>query len=825
MSYQLGAKSFFMITNYLKLASRNLLKRKGYSLLNTGGLAIGIACTILIFQYVAYERSFDSFPRKADQIVRLRLDSYQQGKLSWKSATVYPAFGPTMKKDFPEVEDFCRLHDADMLLSNEERNVKFAENKGYYADPSFLAMFNVQLIKGNPKTALNGPDKLLLSENTAKKYFGNDDPMGKKLVYRDPHFSRTLEVTGVFKEYPSNSHLILHHLVSYSTMGSIGRQFGDTSNATETSWGWYDFYTYLQLRPGVNLKKFETKFPAFCNRYINSSEWAKANNVVAEIHVLPLRDIHLYSNYNQEAEVNGNGQSVSFLFLVAFLIIAIAWINYINLATARSLERAKEVGVRKVAGAIRRDLVVQFMVESFVLNLVALVVAAIIVFFLTPWFNQLAGRTGSGDLFTSSKYWFVFIGLFVAGSILSGLYPAFVLSGFKPVSVLKGLFKNTAGGYILRKGLIITQFATSVVLIAGTIIVFQQVNYMRKQSLGVNINQTLVLDGAGSIPDSVYQNTYLPFKTALLTIPGVENVSSSTSVMGKEIYWTNSSKRLTADAKGSVTLYNIGIDYDFVPSFDLRIKAGRNFSKDFPTDSNGVMLNEAAARLLGFEDVTKATNEKLFSAGDTVTVIGVVGNYHHQGLQKAIDPMIFRLVRSARDAYSIKIKTGDVQGTIAAVQKTWNKFFPADPFNYYFLDELFDQQYKADQRFGKIFALFAFLAIIIACFGLLGLSAYNVLQRTKEIGIRKVLGASVPNVLFILSKDFILLVLIAFIIAVPVTWWIMYNWLQDFAYRINIQLWVFGVAGILAILIALLTVSFQALKAAIANPVKSLRTE
>jgi putative ABC transport system permease protein len=815
-----------MISNYVKLAFRNLTKRKGYSLLNISGLAIGIACTVLIFQYVAYERSFDSFPKTANQTVRLRLDSYQQGKLSWKSATVYPAFGPTMKKDFPEVEDFCRLHDADLLLSNDERNIKFLEQKGYYADPSFLKMFNVQLMKGNPETALNGPDKLLLSESIAKKYFGNEEPMGKHLALRDPNYTRTFEITGIFKEFPSNSHLIVNHIASYVTMQSIANSiWRDTANSTETSWGWYDFYTYLQLKPHTDLKKFESKFPAFCNKYINSSDWAKANNVVAEIHILPLRDIHLYSNYNQEAEVNGNGQSVSFLFLIAFLIISIAWINYINLATARSLERAREVGVRKVAGAIRRNLIIQFMIESFLLNIVALLVAAIIVFLLTPWFNQLSGRTGSADIFTASKYWLLFAAMFICGSILSGIYPAFVLSGFKPVSVLKGLFKNTAGGYLLRKGLIITQFATSVVLIAGTIIVFQQVNYMRKQKLGVNINQTVVLDGANSIPDSLYQNVYQPFKTALLQLPAVQNVSASTSVMGKEIYWTNGTKRLDADAKGAVTLYNLGVDYDFIPSFELQVKAGRNFSKDFPSDSSGILLNEAAAQLLGFNDFNKAINEKLFSAGDTVTLVGVVSNYHHQGLQKTIDPMVFRLVPNARDAYSLKIKTGDVQATIASIQKTWSKFFPADPLNYYFLDELFDQQYKADQRFGKIFGLFAFLAIIIACFGLLGLSAYNVLQRTKEIGIRKVLGASVQNVLYILSRDFILLVLLAFVIAVPVTWWIMYNWLQDFAYRINIELWVFGVAGLLAILIALLTISFQALKAAIANPVKSLRTE
>jgi putative ABC transport system permease protein len=339
-----------MITNYLKLALRNLVKRKGYAILNILGLAIGITCCLLIFQYVAFEKSYDKFQPKADEIVRLRLDSYHQGKLQWKSATVYPAFGPTMKKDFPEVEEFCRLIDANGLFANDERNVKFNEEKGYYADPSALSMLGIQLTKGNSKTALNGPDKILLSENTAKKYFGTDDAMGKKLVYRDPSFTRTLEVTGIFKEFPANSHLIINHVLSYSTLGSILRQFGDTSNATETAWGWYDFYVYLQLKPGTDRKKLESKFPAFCDRYINSQEWNKTNNVRSEITMLPLSDIHLYSNYNQEAEVNGSGQSVSFLFLIAFFIIGIAWINYINLATGAFVGKSQGSGCQKGHG-------------------------------------------------------------------------------------------------------------------------------------------------------------------------------------------------------------------------------------------------------------------------------------------------------------------------------------------------------------------------------------------------------------------------------------------------------------------------------------------
>ena len=813
-----------MIKSYLRIALRNLFRRKGYTALNVLGLAIGITCCLLIFQYVAYEKSYDKFEPDHDRIVRLRLDDYQQGKLAWKSATSYPAFGPTMKRDFPEVEDYCRLIDADVLLSNDARNVKFKEDKGYYADASVVSFFGIKLLKGNSATALNAPDKILLSEGTAKKYFGNEDPLGKILTDRNPDFTRSFVVTGVFKELPKNSHLIIHHLVSYSTLGSINRFYGDTTNATETNFGWYDFYTYLKLKPGVDYKKLEAKFPAYCDKYMNNNEWQKTNNVRTELHAIPLSDIHLYSNYNQEAEVNGNGQSVSFLFMIAFFIVAIAWINYINLATARSMERAREVGVRKVVGALRSNLIRQFLVESFLLNLFAFILGLTAVYLLTPLFNAFTGRDAQNIFYLPANYWLGFGAMFLLGSLLSGIYPAFVLSSFQPVKVLKGLFKNSSSGLILRKSLIIIQFATSVVLIAGTIIVYQQVSYMQQQNLGVNINQTLVLKGAESVTDSAYQNVYQPFKTALLKIPGVKNVSASTNIMGEEIYWTNGSRQFITNSK-TVTLYNLGIDYDFIPSYSLKLVAGRNFSKDFTSDEHAVLLNEEAAKLLGFTDYGKAVNQSFFSAGDTVKLAGVVANYHQEGLQKAIPPMIFRLTPNNRGSYGIKIEASNVQSTLASVQKTWNKYFPADPFNYFFLDNFFNSQYNADQLFGKVFGLFAFLAILIACFGLLGLSAYNVIQRTKEIGIRKILGASTQNLLYLLSKDFLVLILIAFIVAIPVSWWVMHNWLQNYAYRINIAWWVFVVAGAAALCIALFTISFQAIKATIANPVKSLRTE
>jgi putative ABC transport system permease protein len=812
-----------MFKSYFKTALRSLTKRKAYSFLNILGLATGICSCLLILQYVSYERSYDRFNPAAKDIVRLRLDSYQQGKLAWKSATIYPAIGPALKKEFPEVEDFCRLHDAELLLSNPEKNVKFNEKKGYYADPSAIGMLDIRLIAGNPRFALNGPDKMLVSESFAKKYFGTGDVMGKTLVSKDPQFALSYIITGVFKDYPKNSHLIIDYLVSYATLGRLNLLQGDSSNATETSWGWYDFYTYLKIKPGTDLNVMESRLPAFCDLHINNGEWQKANNVKAALSVLPLTAIHLYSNYNQEAEVNGDAQTVSFLFLIAVLIILIAWINYINLATARSMERAREVGVRKVLGALRSDLIKQFLTESFLLNFIALLIALLAASLLTPKFNQFVGRESGWSISLPSAYWGNFLILFVGGSFLAGIYPAFVLSGYLPVKVLKGIFKNTGNGALLRKILITAQFITSVVLVAGTMIVYEQINFMRNQQLGANINQTLVIEGAGSVKDSLYRNIFEPFKLELLKQRNIRSISSSSSVMGNEIYWTSGVKRLAANSK-DVTLYHMAVDYDFIPSYGIDLIAGRNFSKDFTTDRRAVLLNKEAVRLLGFENDSSAVNQGL-KRRDTLKVVGVISNFHQEGLQKKVQPMILLLDPSVRDYYSIKLGEDNIHQTIAGIGKIWEKYFPADPFNYFFLDESFNRQYRSDELFGSIFTLFALIAILIACFGLYGLSSYNILQRRKEIGIRKVMGASFRQLLLLLSKDFLKLVLLAYLIAIPITWFSMNRWLEDFAYRIHIGWWVFAISGMIAVCIAFATICLQAVGAVSANPVNSLRIE
>jgi putative ABC transport system permease protein len=812
----------------LQTAIRSFTKRKGYSLLNLLGLTIGIICCLLIFEYVAYERSYDSYNKNANRIYRVQESDYQGGRLEVRWASTSPAVGPTLKKDFPEIENFCRLIQWNVQLINPANNALFSEQKSYMADNSTLSVLQMPLVKGNPATALTVVNTIVLSEKTARKYFGNENPIGKTLYNEVADERRPLEVTGVFKDLPSNSHLVIDMLISYPTVRHYIGADKNPKDPTETIWTWSDYYTYIQLKPGTDWKALQAKLPDFINRHYNSLPENKAQNDYYTLELYPLADIHLHSHYGEEAEANGDGSSVSFIFLIAFFIAAIAWVNYINLATARSLERAREVGVRKVLGALRTDLIRQFLVESLLLNGLALILALIIAWSISPLFNHLAGRTIDTPIFLPLTYWQIFAALFIVGAFLSGLYPAFVLSRYNPVSVLKGLFKNTASGQFLRKGLIIGQFAASILLIAGTIIVYNQVHYMRSQTLGININQTLVVPGTGSLGDSVFKTLYPAFRQDILGLNDVSAITGTSDVPGTEITWSTNWQRLKGNPKKNYTLHQLSVDFDYFKYYGVKLIAGRTFSKDFPTDNKAVILNESAILEFGYAKPEDAIGETLHGNQDqigAVHVIGVAADFHQEGLQRSIQPLAVLMGQGTSNFYSVRINPANAPQTIAAIKTVWQRHFPADPFRYFFLDEYFNKQYVENERFGAVFGLFAGLAIVIACLGLLGLSAYNVIQRTKEIGIRKILGASTNHLLFILSRDFLLLVGFAFLIAVPITWWAMNNWLQEFAYRIHIGWWIFAIAGALAFSIALLTVGLQALKATLANPVKSLRTE
>ncbi|MBS1602474.1 MAG: ABC transporter permease, partial [Bacteroidetes bacterium] len=813
---------------FLRIAARQLYKRKGYSILNILGLTAGIVCCLLIFEYVAYERSFDDFHQKADRVFRVQDEEYQDGKLVVPCAAAMPGVAPNMRRDLPEIEAAFRLYKIDFLLANEARNIKFMEPTVYYADNSIFDVLDLPLVAGDPKTALAAPGKVILSETAARKYFGQEPALGKVLTIHASGKTRPLQVSGVFRDYPDNSHLKLSILVSYPTFAQVIGSAGKTDDVLETSFGWTDFYTYILLKKGVDHRQVAAKLPAFIDKYYNNIPANKNTGDRYNLSLIPLKDIHLYSHYTEEAEPNGDGQSVSFLFLIAFFIVGIAWVNYINLATARSLERAREVGVRKVLGALRGELIRQFMLESLLLNLVALAIAFCLILLVNPLFGDLTGRPLTAFYSLPLSYWRIFAALFMTGVFLSGVYPALVLSRYQPVAVLKGLLRNASGGQWLRKGLIVGQFAASIVLIAATIVVYRQVHYMRSQTLGVNIGHTLVLRGAGNgISDSAYSQAYPAFREDVLKLKGVQSMTSSSGVMGKEILWSTNWRKLDEAGDRVFNLFHMGVGDDFVHSYGLRMLAGRDFSRDF-NDRRSVLLNGTAVKELGYPSPEAAVG-RLLRGGqgnmDSMRVVGVVADYHNEGLQKAIQPLVFFSHRNDHAWYSVKIKNDDPAAAIAAIRTVWNRYFPGDPYSYFFLDEFFDRQYAEDQRFGSVFALFAALAIAIACFGLLGLSAYNVLQRTKEIGIRKVLGASVQSLLFILSKDFLVLVVVAFLVAVPVTWLAMDSWLQGFAYRTGISWWIFGGAGLLAMGIAILTVGAQALKAAMQNPVKSLRTD
>lgn len=806
-----------MLRSYLKIAWRNFRNQRFFSLINLLGLSVGMSACMIIGLYVTFEKSYDNFLPDADRTFRIQLDAYQDGKLAWRSATSYPAIAPTMKKEYPEVEDFTRLYDANNgVVSFGDRH--FRETNFFYADSNALSFFNIGLLKGDPKTALVGTKKVVLSESTARKYFGAADPLNQTLKLDADSYV----VTGVFRDHPKNSHLEIDLLFSYRTEPDA-----------QTSWGWYDFFSYVKLRPGRNgepadPKTLEAKLPAMLMK--NNGDWYRKSGKMNVLLLQPVRDIHLESHLNQEAEVNGDGRTVEFLVWVAFAILVIAWINYINLATSRALDRAKEVGIRKVVGALRGGLIAQFIFESLLLNLLAFGVAVALVWSLLPLFNELTGKPLEFAQIVHTDLWKTGLVALFTGTVLSSLYPAFVLSDYQPIAVLKGRLTQTTKGVGLRQGLIVVQFAASVALIIGTLTVYKQLRFMQQQELGFDREQTLVLQAPG-VTDATFSTRSETFKQQLVRQNLAESVTGSAYVPGIEIIWTTSLRRKDQRDEKVNTMFLTSIDNDFLDSYKVKLAAGRNFSPRFGTDSMAVILNETAVTTFGFKSAEEALNKDLMSGDTPLRVVGVVKDFHQQGLRRVKDPMVFLSVYRRPDRlrnlsyYSLKIRTADLPRTVAAVERQFLQAFPGNPFEYFFLDDFFNQQYQSDEQFGTVFGLFAGLAIFIASLGLLGLISFTVARRTREIGIRKVLGADVSAIVFLLTKDFIRLVVFSIVVAVPIAWYLMNDWLSGFAYRTSIGLGIIIIAGILALAIALVTVSLQSIKAALMNPVRSLRSE
>lgn len=809
-----------MLKNYFLIAIRSFLKHKSFTLLNVIGLTIGIVASLLILQYVWYERSFDTFHSKANDIYRLQYNQWQNGKLRFECAAAVPAAGAALKNNFPEVKAFTRLFPVSGIASYEspERGIiAFREEKMQIADSSVFEIFDIHLLEGDKFTALKGPDKAVLSERAARKYFASENPMGKTFSWDG---SRKFEVTGIFENLPDNSHIKFDFLFSYETLNR------ETNNNSETSWGWYDFNTYVLLEPGTDPKALQSKWDEWL--LANRGEDWKQNNSKQEFVLQPLLDIHLKSNLLQESqpEEAGDSDSVYALSIIALFILVIAWVNYINLATAKSFERANEVGVRKVMGAMKDQLMKQFFMEAFLVNFLAAVISVLTVRMVWSFFSNLSGRNIPVSYIYQPEFWLLLGGLFLLGTLLSGLYPAFVLSSFKPVSVLKGKALRTQHGDYLRKALVVFQFVASVVLIIGSIVVYQQLKFMRSQDLGFDINHTLVIKGPGAVADSLFQEKIAGLKEASMQIPGVTEMTASTNVPGDEIFWANGVRRLSGGQENRISGYTVGIDHDYVPAFDLHIVQGRNFDLDHPNERRGsVILNEAMVQALDFNDAKSAVGEKIQHGGDTLEVVGVLENYHQMSLKEAVTPLVYRYTPHFASFFAYKVESGNYKEVLASLEETWKLYFPGNPLDYFFLDQFFNRQYDQDKRFGQIFSLFTLLAIFVSCLGLFGLASFMTIQRTKEIGIRKVLGSSVSQVVFLLSKGFIQLVIIANVLAWPIAWYIMDRWLQSFPYRIDIDLILFVLAGAGVLIIAFLSVGFQTLKAARINPAITLKSE
>jgi putative ABC transport system permease protein len=808
---------FFMIRNYLKVAFRNFFKQKSFTLLNVTGLTLGMVASLLILQYVKYERSFDTFHTNAKDIYRIQYNGWQNGKLRFECAAAVPAVGPALKNNFPEVKRFTRLYPVSGVISYESPEhglISFLEEKMQITDSSVFEIFDFTLLKGTPQEALAGPNKVVISEKAAKKYFGADDPIGKTISWNG---QQKFEVTGIFQDIPKNSHIKFDFMLSYQTLNN------QTQNQSETAWGWYDFNTYVLLEPGTDVKALQTKWDAYLEK-TRGEEWKKYNRF-QEFILQPLLDIHLYANLLQESQPDerGDGESVYALSFIALFILIIAWVNYINLATAKSFSRANEVGVRKVMGAMKNQLINQFLAESFLVNLFAAIISVLAVRLVWPLFADLSGREIPLDYMLQKDFWILLLVLFAGGTILSGFYPAIILSSFRPVQVLKGKVLGTAHGTISRKALVVFQFAASVVLISGSVIVYQQLRFMRSQDLGVDINKTLVIKAPG-ITDSTYVAKIGSFKAEALRIAGISSVSASTNVPGDEIFWAGGIRRLVGGPENSISGYTVGIDEDYIRSFNLKLVAGRSFDLDHPNDRKSVILNRGMAEALDFKDPASAIGEKVIQ-GDTLEIVGVLENYHQMSLKEAVAPLVFQYTPNFSSFIAFKVENENYQEILASLEDPWKTFFPGNPIDYFFLDQFFNRQYESDRQFGQIFSLFTLLAIFIACLGLFGLASFMTVQRTKEIGIRKVMGSSPANIVLLLSKGFIVLVIIANVIAWPLAWWLMNEWLQSFPYRIGIDPLLFLLAGAAVVVIAFISVGVQTLKASLLDPAKTLKYE
>ncbi|GAB3954409.1 ABC transporter permease [Spirosoma harenae] len=804
-----------MIRNYLKIAWRNLMLNKAFTVINILGLAIGLTSFMFIAVFVYNELSYDKYSTKANNLYRVQLSVVGNGNVE-----VYPnvdvAVGEGIQRAFPEVKASTRFGLATDYIQYQEK--QFKETHLAFADSNFLQLFSIPLIKGNAATALVAPNSIVLSKEFATKYFGDEDPIGKSLMVGTQRESFT--ITGLIDKVPDNSHFHADAFMSLSTR-----------HITNPTWSNLGFYTYLELADKADPKKLEAKFPQLVAKHVVPEVQRDMGISLAEAQksvetfrffLKPLTDIHLYSDTKYEMEPNGDIQYVYIFSALAFFILLLACINFTNLSTAQAAKRSREVGIRKVMGSVKNQLVFQFLTESVLLTFFAMVCAYGLIILLLPYFNQVANKTISFSFFLNVQTILALFLISLLSGIIAGLYPAFFLSSFSIIKTLKGsFFGKGSQKKSLHSGLIVFQFSISTILLIATIVVYKQLDYMQNKKLGYEKDQVIALPDTRLLADR-----QLAFKDQLSQDSHVISASLSRYVPGgvmmdgTQIYPKNEKSNGT---EIHTNIYHV--DYNYLQTLGIQIIQGRNFSRDFPTDSiSGVLINESAVRELGWKGVNPIGRSVVRSGNHEFKVIGVVKDFNYTSVKQKVAPLMLMMGRNA-GGIVVKIKPTDVAGFLDNLKQQWAAFNPGGPLEFHFLDDQFATFYASEQRTQQLFSVFAILAIIIASLGLFALSAFVIEQRTKEIGIRKVMGASVPGIVQLLAKDFVRLVLISVVIAAPIAWYAMHKWLQDFAYRIDVEWWMIALSGLLALSIALLTVSFRSIRAALVNPVHSLRSE
>ena len=796
----------FMVRNYFIIAYRHLAKHKTFSFINITGLAIGMAAFLLIVHYVQFERSYENFHENSEIISRVTLDIYKGSEFVVSDCEMYAPMGQLLKEKFPEVLDFTRLYSVGNRVVKKGTK-KFYEHRIYFADPAVFKVFTLTVLHG--KAELTTPFQMIVTKSIAQKYFGRANVVGETIDMAGSPFT----ITAVLSDLPPNTHFKFDFLVSHSTMNKLWGYKDEAFNGNNE-------YTYLLMTPPMDLTDFNEKLKAYS---IELADRIGDDVIVCE----PMKDIHLHSNKSFDMETNGSAQSVFFLMIIASFILFIAWINYINLSTARATERAREVGIRKVMGSFRFQLIFQFLSESIIITVAAGVMCLLLFYISLPLFVDLTGQPVSLDIFVIPGFWYWLLGLTVTGSLLAGLYPAFILSSFRPVLVLKGKFISSSHGQWLRKGLVVFQFATTVILIVCLCAVYFQIDYLQKYNLGLSVDQTLVLRAPPIESDSLFKVKARELKNELLLHSSVEMVTQSGTLPGLglgELSTTGNVLRLGQEKSEKGFLYYINaFDENFIPMFKIDLAAGRNFEGPHGREF-GLIINEEAMRALGFQSAEEAVGSEILFYNEDKKIIGVVKNFYQRSPKEKNIPMVFWYDNKA-DYFSLKVKEGRISEALEMARQTWNKRFPEYPFDYFFLDETYRQQYGPDLQFGRVIAVFCILALLIACLGLFGLSSFTITQRRKEISIRKILGASVGRITRLLSQDFVFLVGIASFIALPIAYLAMNEWLSHYAVRFTLTGWVFVIPMVIILLVAFLTVSFQTIHAAHANPVDSLKYE